>query len=165
MHAVPDYEHLLDIIEDVDAIEVFNPRVAFSAFNEEAVRFAAKYRIAAGAGSDAHVAQGLGTARVRMRDFDGPQEFLESLRGGEIVTLADELRLRAGAQVPADQGDARGRPPIGQATTRTASDRARPDARRGRRAEAVEPRVHPCLQQTTTSARSTSSAPSARSTR
>ena len=87
MHAVPDYEHLLDIIEDVDAIEVFNPRVAFSAFNDEAVRFAAKYRIPAGAGSDAHVAQGLGTARVRMRDFDGPQEFLESLRGGEIVTL------------------------------------------------------------------------------
>lgn len=87
MHAVPDYEHLLEIIEDVDAIEVFNPRVAFSAFNEEAVRFAAKYRIPAGAGSDAHVAQGLGTARVRMRDFDGPAEFLESLRGGEIVTL------------------------------------------------------------------------------
>ncbi len=87
MHAVPDYEHLLGIIEDVDAIEVFNPRVAFSAFNEEAVRFAAKYRIPAGAGSDAHVAQGLGTARVRMRDFDGPQEFLESLRGGEVLTL------------------------------------------------------------------------------
>lgn len=87
MHAVPDYEHLLEIIEDVDAIEVFNPRVAFSAFNEEAVRFAAKYRIPAGAGSDAHVAQGLGTARVRMRDFDGPAEFLESLRGGEIITL------------------------------------------------------------------------------
>ena len=87
MHAVPDYEHLLGIIEDIDAIEVFNPRVAFSAFNEEAVRFAAKYRIPAGAGSDAHVAQGLGTARVRMRDFDGPQEFLESLREGEVLTL------------------------------------------------------------------------------
>ena len=87
MHAVPDYEHLLGIIEDIDAIEVFNPRVAFSAFNEEAARFAAKYRIPAGAGSDAHVAQGLGTARVRMRDFDGPEEFLESLRGGEVLTL------------------------------------------------------------------------------
>ena len=50
MHSVPDYEHLLDVVEDVDAIEVFNPRVAFSAFNEEAARFAAKYRIVAGAG-------------------------------------------------------------------------------------------------------------------
>jgi hypothetical protein len=45
MHSVPDYEHLLDVLDDVDAIEVFNPRVAISEFNEEAVRFAAKYRI------------------------------------------------------------------------------------------------------------------------
>ena len=33
------------VLDDVDAIEVFNPRVAIQAFNEEAVRFAAKYRI------------------------------------------------------------------------------------------------------------------------
>ena len=26
MHSVPDYEHLLDVLDDVDAIEVFNPR-------------------------------------------------------------------------------------------------------------------------------------------
>ena len=85
MHAVPDYEHLLSVIDDVDAIEVFNPRVAVGSFNEEAVRFAAKYRIPAGAGSDAHVVQGLGSARIRMRDFDGPEEFLESLRDADIV--------------------------------------------------------------------------------
>ncbi|HZU61120.1 MAG TPA: glycosyltransferase, partial [Solirubrobacteraceae bacterium] len=30
MHAVPDYEHLLAVIDDVDAIEVFNPRIAIS---------------------------------------------------------------------------------------------------------------------------------------
>ncbi len=85
MHSVPDYEHLLAILDDVNAIEVFNPRVAIGAFNDEAVRFAAKYRIVAGAGSDSHVAQGLGSARIRMRDFDGPQEFLQSLRAAEIV--------------------------------------------------------------------------------
>jgi glycosyltransferase involved in cell wall biosynthesis len=85
MHSVPDYEHLLAVLGDVDAIEVFNPRVAISEFNEEAVRFAAKYRIAAGAGSDAHVPQGLGSVRIRMRDFDGPAEFLESLRDADIV--------------------------------------------------------------------------------
>ncbi len=91
MHAVPDYEHLLPVLEEVDAIEVFNPRVAIGAFNEEAARFAAKYRIAAGAGSDAHVAQGLGSVRVRMRDFEGPQEFLQSLRDAEIVTRPTSL--------------------------------------------------------------------------
>ncbi|MGC2373353.1 MAG: PHP domain-containing protein [Solirubrobacteraceae bacterium] len=91
MHAVPDYEHLLPILDDVDAIEVFNPRVAIGAFNEEAVRFAAKYRIVAGAGSDSHVAQGLGSVRIRLRDFDGPQEFLQSLRDAEITTKPSSL--------------------------------------------------------------------------
>jgi hypothetical protein len=85
MHSVPDYEHLLAVIDDVDAIEVFNPRIAISEFNEEAVRFAAKYRIPGGAGSDAHVPQGLGSVRIRMRDFDGPEEFLESLRDADII--------------------------------------------------------------------------------
>jgi len=91
LHAVPDYEHLLTILEDVDAIEVFNPRVAIGAFNEEAARFAAKYRIVAGAGSDSHVAQGLGSVRIRMRDFDGPEEFLQSLREADIITRPTSL--------------------------------------------------------------------------
>ena len=91
MHAVPDYEHMLDVVQDIDAIEVFNPRVAISAFNEEAARFAAKYRIAAGAGSDSHVVQGLGSVKIRMRDFDGPEEFLESLREADIIRKKQSL--------------------------------------------------------------------------
>jgi predicted metal-dependent phosphoesterase TrpH len=91
MHSVPDYEYLLEILDDVDAIEVFNPRVAISAFNDEAVRFAAKYRVVAGAGSDSHVAQGLGSVRIRMRDFDGPTEFMQSLRDAEIITRPSSL--------------------------------------------------------------------------
>jgi len=85
LHSVPDYEHLLSVLEDVDAVEVFNPRIAINEFNEEAVRFAAKYRIPGGAGSDAHVPQGLGSVRIRMRDFQGPEEFLESLRDADII--------------------------------------------------------------------------------
>jgi glycosyltransferase involved in cell wall biosynthesis len=91
MHAVPDYEHLLKILDDVDAIEVYNPRVAIGSFNEEAERFAAKYQIVRGAGSDSHVAAGLGSVRIRMRDFDGPEEFLESLRHAEISTKSGTL--------------------------------------------------------------------------
>jgi predicted metal-dependent phosphoesterase TrpH len=92
MHAVPDYEHMLAVVGDIDAIEVFNPRIAIPAFNEEAVRFAAKYRIVGGAGSDSHVAQGLGSVRIRMRDFDGPDEFLESLRDADITGKPSSLR-------------------------------------------------------------------------
>jgi glycosyltransferase involved in cell wall biosynthesis len=91
MHAVPDYEHLLGIVEEIDAMEVYNPRVAIGSFNEEAERFAAKYRILAAAGSDAHVAPGLGSVRVRMPDFDGPEEFLEALRDSEIATKPSSL--------------------------------------------------------------------------
>ncbi len=91
LHSVPDYEHLLKIVTDVDAIEVFNPRVAIGAFNDEAARFAAKYRIVAGAGSDSHVAQGLGSVRIRMHSFDGPAEFMQSLRDAEIITRPTSL--------------------------------------------------------------------------
>jgi PHP domain/Glycosyltransferase Family 4 len=91
MHSVPDYEHLLEILDEVDAIEVFNPRVAIGAFNDEAGRFAAKYRIPAGAGSDSHVAQGLGSVRIQMRDFDGPVEFMQSLRDAQILTRPSSL--------------------------------------------------------------------------
>src|SRR6201985_1702359 len=51
-HSVPDYEHLIEIVEEIDILEVFNPRVAVTSFNEEAERFASKYRIVPGAGSD-----------------------------------------------------------------------------------------------------------------
>ena len=85
LHSVPDYENLLNIVEDIDLMEVFNPRVAISSFNEEAERFARKYNLIPAAGSDSHVAQGLGAVRNRLHDFDGPEEFLESMREAEIT--------------------------------------------------------------------------------
>ncbi|MGI8557071.1 MAG: PHP domain-containing protein [Solirubrobacteraceae bacterium] len=91
MHSVPDYEHLLKILDEIDAIEVYNPRVAIGSFNEEAARFAAKYRIVAAAGSDSHVAAGLGSVRIQMRDFDGPEEFLQSLRDADIRAKPSSL--------------------------------------------------------------------------
>ena len=91
MHSVPDYEHLMRALDEVDAIEVYNPRVAISAFNEEAERFAAKYRVVAAAGSDSHVPQGLGSVRIRMRDFEGPAEFRQSLADAEILTRPSSL--------------------------------------------------------------------------
>jgi hypothetical protein len=55
------------------------------------VRFAAKSRIVGGAGSDSHVAQGLGSVRIRMRDFDGPEEFLASLSDADIIGRPSSL--------------------------------------------------------------------------
>ena len=116
LHTVPDYEHLLEVVEEVDAIEVFNPRIAIPAFNEEAVRFAAKYRIVGGAGSDAHVARALGAVRIRMRDFDGAEEFLESLRDADIIGRPSSLRY---AQVQALKFlQTRATPPAARRATR-----------------------------------------------
>jgi predicted metal-dependent phosphoesterase TrpH/glycosyltransferase involved in cell wall biosynthesis len=108
MHTVAGYEDLLGIVGEIDAIEVFNAKVAYSGFNEEAARFAAKYRIVAGAGSDSHVAQGLGSVRIRMRDFEGPEEFLESLRAADIVRRRQSLLYVQALKFIKQRGSGRG---------------------------------------------------------
>ena len=107
LHSVPDYEHLLDIVEEIDILEVFNPRVALTAFNEEAERFAAKYRIVPGAGSDSHVAQGLGSVMIRVHDFDGPRGVPRGDARRRHRPQAQEPGLRADAEVAADRRRAR----------------------------------------------------------
>jgi predicted metal-dependent phosphoesterase TrpH/glycosyltransferase involved in cell wall biosynthesis len=117
LHSVPDYEHLLEIVEDIDILEVFNPRVALTAFNEEAERFAAKYRIVPGAGSDSHVAQGLGSVMIRVHDFNGPEEFLESMRDADIVRKKRNLvyvQALKWLQTGGGRGGRRAAAPIGK---------------------------------------------------
>jgi predicted metal-dependent phosphoesterase TrpH/glycosyltransferase involved in cell wall biosynthesis len=85
LHAIPDAATIHRHLADIDVFEVYNARLLFDAYNDEAVRFAAKYNLTVGAGSDAHVLQGVGTGVVRMRRFEGPEEFLLSLRTAHVV--------------------------------------------------------------------------------
>ena len=85
LHAIPDPATLHRHLAEIDVLEVFNARLLRESFNDEALRFARKYRLLEGAGSDAHVLQGVGTGVVRMRRFDGPEEFLLSLHDAEIL--------------------------------------------------------------------------------
>ena len=62
-------------------------------YNDEALRFARKYGLLQGAGSDAHVLQGVGTGALRMRRFDGPEEFLLSLRTATVLRRPKSLAL------------------------------------------------------------------------
>jgi hypothetical protein len=91
MHAIPDPTTLHRHVAEIDVFEVFNARLLRDTFNDEALRFARKYRLLQGAGSDAHVLQGVGTGAVRMRRFDGPEEFLLSLRTAEILRRPKSL--------------------------------------------------------------------------
>jgi predicted metal-dependent phosphoesterase TrpH len=85
LHAIPDAATLHRHLADIDVFEVYNARLLFEAYNDEAVRFAHKYNLTVGAGSDAHVLQGVGTGALRMRRFEGPEEFLLSLRTAQVL--------------------------------------------------------------------------------
>jgi len=91
LHSIPDPATLHRHLAEIDVLEVYNARLLRDSFNDEALRFARKYRLLQGAGSDAHVLQGLGTGVVRMRRFDGPEEFLLSLRTAEILRRPKSL--------------------------------------------------------------------------
>jgi hypothetical protein len=85
LHAIPEPATLHRYLTQVDVLEAYNARLLFEAYNDEALRFARKYDLTMGAGSDAHVLQGVGTGAVRMRAFEGPEEFLLSLRSGQVL--------------------------------------------------------------------------------
>jgi predicted metal-dependent phosphoesterase TrpH/glycosyltransferase involved in cell wall biosynthesis len=85
LHAIPEPATLHRFLAQVDVLEVYNARLLFEAYNDEALRFARKYDLTMGAGSDAHVLQGVGTGAVRMRTFEGPEEFVLSLRSAHVL--------------------------------------------------------------------------------
>jgi predicted metal-dependent phosphoesterase TrpH len=91
MHAIPDAATLHRHLGEIDVFEVYNARLLFETYNDEALRFARKYNLTMGAGSDAHVLQGVGTGALRMRAFDGAAEFLLSLRTAEILRRPKSL--------------------------------------------------------------------------
>ena len=103
MHAIPDAAALHRHLAEIDVFEVYNARLLFEQYNEEALRFARKYNLTMGAGSDEHVLQGLGTGGLRMRAFHDPEEFLVSLRTAEVLrrprSLAYLQALKWTAQV------------------------------------------------------------------
>jgi predicted metal-dependent phosphoesterase TrpH len=96
MHAIADPSTLHRHLAEIDVFETYNARLLFEGYNDEALRFARKYNLTAGAGSDAHVLPGVGTGAVRMRRFSGPEEFLVSLRNAEILRRPKSLAYLQG---------------------------------------------------------------------
>jgi predicted metal-dependent phosphoesterase TrpH len=96
MHAIPDAATLHRHLAEIDVFEVYNARLLWESYNDEALRFARKYNLTAGAGSDAHVLQGVGTGAVRMRRFETAEEFLVSLRDAEILRRPKSLAYLQG---------------------------------------------------------------------
>jgi predicted metal-dependent phosphoesterase TrpH len=91
LHRIPDPATLHRQLAEIDVFEVYNARLLFENYNDEALRFATKYNLIPGAGSDAHVLQGVGTGVLRMRAFEGPEEFLLSLRTAQVLRRPKSL--------------------------------------------------------------------------
>ncbi len=91
LRTTPSYRTLVDNLHRIDVIEIYNGKVALSSFNLSAERFAAKYNIVAGAGSDAHVLQGLGTAMLRMPRFHDQESFMAALWEADIIARRKSL--------------------------------------------------------------------------
>ena len=96
LHAIPDAATLRRHVSDIDVFETYNARLLFDAYNDEAARFAAKYNLTVGAGSDAHVLQGVGTGVVRMRRFEDKEEFLLALRTAQVLPRPKSLAYLQG---------------------------------------------------------------------
>jgi hypothetical protein len=91
MHSIPDAATLRRHLDEIDIFEVYNARLLFDGYNDEALRFARKYNLTMGAGSDAHVLQGVGTGALRMREFHDRDEFLASLGSAEVLRRPKSL--------------------------------------------------------------------------
>ena len=109
MHTIADPRTLHRHLAEIDVFEVFNARLLRETFNDEALRFARKYNLLMGAGSDAHVIPGIGTGLVRMRAFETPEQFLLSLRSAEIVRRPKSLVYLQGLKWVAQAREKRGR--------------------------------------------------------
>jgi predicted metal-dependent phosphoesterase TrpH len=78
-------EEAIEKLDDlIDIVEVWNGR-SDHRINQKSVQLCETLGAAAGAGSDAHALDDIGSVYVQMEKFDGPQDFLVKLRLGKIV--------------------------------------------------------------------------------
>jgi predicted metal-dependent phosphoesterase TrpH len=90
-HAIPDPATLHRHLAEIDVFEVYNARLLFETYNDEALRFARKYNLTMGAGSDAHVLPGVGTGAMSMRAFRTAEEFMISLHSAQVLRRPKSL--------------------------------------------------------------------------
>ena len=77
------------IVDDIDILEVFNGRTLRRRDNDSAAAYAGEHGLIKSVGSDSHLAAEIGHCRQSMRSWDGPRDFLASLREAELhATLA-----------------------------------------------------------------------------
>ena len=84
-HTTPSEALLREHAGDIDVVETANARLWLERDNRSAAHFAAEHGLRRGAGSDAHVPEGIGTGALRLAPFDDPSSFLAAVEHAEIV--------------------------------------------------------------------------------
>jgi predicted metal-dependent phosphoesterase TrpH len=79
-------ERLLEIIDQVDALEVFNARCIFPADNAKALDLAQRHNKLKTVGSDAHSGRELGRATIEIAPFDSVESFRQNLAQAKFHT-------------------------------------------------------------------------------
>ena len=87
-------EDLLEILPLVDAIETFNARCLLPSMNKKAQEFAARFKISATVGSDAHAAFELGRATLTLPKFNSARELQTIIRQGMPRTHRSGITAR-----------------------------------------------------------------------
>ena len=117
MHAIPDAATLHRHLAEIDVFEVYNARLLFEQYNDEALRFARKYNLTMGAGLGRARAPGARDRRpadARVPRSGGVPRQPAHGRGAPPPTVA---RLPPGAQV---DGAGQGKSPLGEKARRAA---------------------------------------------
>ncbi len=91
-------EDLLKIIDQVDAIEIFNARCTFASDNEKAIEFAQRHNLIGTVGSDAHTTLEYGRAMTRLQPFEGPSDFLVALHNAEYIQRLSPFYVHLGSR-------------------------------------------------------------------
>ncbi len=76
---------LMQVLDMVDIIEVFNAKLVTPIYNIVADGFADQRGKVAAAGSDAHYLKAIAVCLNEIDDFSTPQEFLDNLRNGRLI--------------------------------------------------------------------------------
>ncbi len=90
---------LLNILDRVDAIEIFNARCMFAEDNVKALDFARLHNKIGTVGSDGHTRVGYGRAMTVMRPFEhDPEDFLGALREADYVKRLSGWHVHLGSK-------------------------------------------------------------------
>lgn len=87
-------KEMLQIMEFIDAVEIFNARTLAGRFNNQASEFAKKNNLPCVAGSDAHFKSEIGSVSMLVECGKEKGEILDAIKGGKIKIIGKKTGIK-----------------------------------------------------------------------